>query len=71
MFAFSKVFGCLRVSIVLNWEEIRHVDQLFLIKILRRTHHRLMLVSTEIALNMLHIDEIGSLSRVSDTSSCA
>ena len=30
-----------------------------------------MFVSTEIALNMLHIDEIGSLSGVSDTSSCA
>jgi hypothetical protein len=66
MLAFSKIFGCLRIAVVLNWEKIRHVDQLFLVKVLRGTHHCLMLAAAKIALHVLHIYEVGTLSRVSD-----
>lgn len=69
MFAFSKVFGGLRVAVVLHWEKIRHVYQLLFVEVLRRTHHRLVLVAAEITLHMLHVYEVGTLGGVSNTTS--
>ena len=69
LFAFSKVFGGLRVAVVLDWEKIRHVYQLLFVEVLRRTHHRLVLVTAEITLHMLHVYEVGTLGGVSDTTS--
>jgi hypothetical protein len=61
LFTFGEVFGGLRVAAVLDREKIRDVYQLFLVEILRRAHHRLMLIIAEIVLHVVHIYEIGAL----------
>jgi hypothetical protein len=61
----------LGVAVVLNWEKIRHIDQLFLVEVSRCAHHCLMLVAAEIALHVLHIYAVRTLCGVHDAASCA